>query len=81
MMEPMVSLASDEQAEIDEAWHDGEGWAISVGIPTCVRQRLEQKGLIRHRKDRWQLTISGFTYSRMFRAPRHSLPLSGAVDG
>jgi len=62
----VITIRHDEQAEIDAATHDGEGWALQGGIPEDVRARLEEKGLIRFWMGRWQLTPVGFSYSRMF---------------
>lgn len=62
----MINLTFDEQTEIDEAWKDADGWALSVGTPENLRKRLEDKGLIRFWNERWQLLPVGFSYTRMF---------------
>jgi hypothetical protein len=77
----MSHVTAPEQAEIDEAWHDGEGWALQSGMPAPIRNSLEAKGLIRYWKDRWQLTPAGFARSPGFKAPDQSKPPSGAAAG
>jgi len=62
----MIILSHDEQLEVDQAVHDGDGWALPPGMPEGLQQQLESKGIIRFEKDRWQLTPVGFSYSRMF---------------
>lgn len=77
----MTDLTAAEQAEIDEAWHDGEGWALQSGMPAPVRQSLEAKGLARYWKDRWQLTPAGFARNPRFKAPdRSTHPTGGAGE-
>lgn len=63
----MSEVSYDEQATIDAAIHDGDGWAISRDLPDERIEALASKGLIRLRNGRWQLTPAGFARSAMFR--------------
>ena len=66
MGEKPVFISKGDQAEIDGASHDGEGWAVRSDMSAVVRDRLSGNGLIRHWKGRWQLTPEGFARSSMF---------------
>lgn len=62
-----AALPEGEQAQIDAAVHDGEGWALPEGTAEGLIETLSTKGLIRMWKGRWQLTPAGFGQSAMFR--------------
>lgn len=62
-----MTLSTDEQAAVDQASHDGEGWALVPGASAAILETLATKGLIRLARDRWQLTPAGFARSAMFR--------------
>lgn len=58
----MSNLTSAEQAAIDAAEHDGQGWAIPEGTEGSVLDGLATKSLIRLR-GRWELTPLGYSRS------------------
>ena len=61
-----VFISRGDQAAIDGASHDGEGWAVRPDLPAGVRDRLSGNGLIRYWKGRWQLTPEGFARTKKF---------------
>ncbi|WP_267396181.1 MULTISPECIES: hypothetical protein [unclassified Sphingomonas] len=61
----MSNLTAAEQATIDAAKHDGQGWAIPEDTEGGVLDGLATKSLIQLR-GRWELTPLG--YSRTSRA-------------
>lgn len=63
----MNPLPTEEQAAIDAADHDGEGWALSADTPPTLREALSSKGMIRLWQDRWQLTPHGFAHAARFK--------------
>lgn len=56
-----------QQAIVDAAVHDGEGWALPADVPGDVIDQLAGDGLARHWRGRWQLTPLGFGKSARFR--------------
>lgn len=60
------ALPAIEQAIVDEAKHDGEGWAIAPGADPAVVEALAAKGLARRHAGRWQLTPAGFALTPTF---------------
>lgn len=62
-----MTLPAADQAIVDAAVHDGEGWALPAYAPQEIVDRLVADGLARHWLGRWQLTPQGFAASAMFR--------------
>lgn len=60
------TLPPDEQAIVDEAKHDGEGWALAPGADRAAVNALAEKGFVRHHAGRWQLTPAGLALTSTF---------------
>jgi hypothetical protein len=63
----MNDLTDAEQATIDAAEHDGEGWAIPESTNGSLLDGLAIKDLIRLR-GRWELTPLGYSRTTRFAA-------------
>ncbi len=61
----MNDITDAEQAIIDAAEHDGQGWAIPEGTSGRLLDGLATKDLIRLR-GRWELTQRGFARAARF---------------
>lgn len=63
----MNHLSDAEQATIDAAAHDGDGWAIPESTNGSLLDGLATKDLIRLR-GRWELTPLGYSRTARFAA-------------